>query len=231
MRRISAENPTPLEKFVYVQSLGYEAYDGSLRGTRATIWSAAGNSADQASLLIALLRSSGVPARYRHGTLSVTDAQTVIGSMFPTPNAIRGHVPDDAATSDPLNDPDLLATVQDHWWVEAYLPGSGWTDLDPSFPVATIGASFATPVGDGTDQIAELPDAVRHKINLSLEVEQYSAFPVSGSNLSTLTPMAVSIPSVETSGEPISLGFIVDTETPGGFVFGNIHQIYEWHRE
>ena len=52
--------------FEYVRSLGYESYAGSLRGTRGTLWSEAGNSLDQSSLLIAMLRGSGIPAGYRH---------------------------------------------------------------------------------------------------------------------------------------------------------------------
>jgi hypothetical protein len=40
------------QMFAYVRSLGYESYKGSLRGT---LWSEAGNSLDQANLLIALL--------------------------------------------------------------------------------------------------------------------------------------------------------------------------------
>ena len=55
--------------FEAVRGFGYESYLGSLRGTRGTLWSKAGNALDKSSLLIAMLRASGVPARYRHGTL------------------------------------------------------------------------------------------------------------------------------------------------------------------
>ncbi len=78
--------------FAYVRSLGYESYKGSLRGTRGTLWSEAGNSIDQASLLIAMLRGSGIPARYRHGTLSTERAQELILSMFPEPQGIIDHI-------------------------------------------------------------------------------------------------------------------------------------------
>jgi hypothetical protein len=73
------------QMFAYVRSLDYESYKGSLRGTRGTLWSEAGNSMDQASLLIAMLRGSGIPARYRHGTLSTERAQELILSMFSEP--------------------------------------------------------------------------------------------------------------------------------------------------
>jgi hypothetical protein len=128
----------PLVLFAYVRGLGYEAYEGSLRGTRGTLWSEAGNSLDQASLLIAMLRAGGVPARYARGTLGAAPAQELILSMFPEPTQFIGHVPAGADVADPANDAALLAEVQDHWWVEAYVGGQ-WLSLDPSFAGAQPG--------------------------------------------------------------------------------------------
>jgi len=91
--------------FEYVRSLGYESYKGSLRGTRGTLWSEAGNSLDQSSLLIAMLRGSGIPARYRHGTLITETAQSLILSMFPEPEGVIGHIPAGTEVADPVNDP------------------------------------------------------------------------------------------------------------------------------
>jgi hypothetical protein len=54
----------PIAIFDYVRSLGYESYEGSLRGSRGALWSNAGNSMDKASLLIAMLRLSGIPSGY-----------------------------------------------------------------------------------------------------------------------------------------------------------------------
>src|SRR5581483_8028704 len=81
----SAElNYDPQQIFAFLQNnIGYESYTGSLRGARGTLWSGAGNSLDEASLGIALLRASGIPARYAEGTLSVSQAQSLILSMFP----------------------------------------------------------------------------------------------------------------------------------------------------
>jgi hypothetical protein len=104
----------PLGMFEYVRSLGYESYKGSLRGTRGTLWSEAGNSMDQASLLIAMLRASGVPSRYRHGTLSKERAQELILSMFPKPTSVIGHIPPGTEVADPANDPKLLEETSDH---------------------------------------------------------------------------------------------------------------------
>ncbi len=112
----------PTRMFEYVRTLGYESYKGSLRGTRGTLWSAAGNSLDKSSLLIAMLRASGIPSRYRHGTLSKEHAQELLLSMFPASQNVIGYVPPGVRTSDPANDSTLLAEAQDHWWIEAYLP-------------------------------------------------------------------------------------------------------------
>jgi hypothetical protein len=94
---------TPKRPFAFVRDLGFESYSGSLRGARGTLWSAAGNSVDQASLLIALLRASGVPARYRSGELANGDIETLILSMFPAPLGVVGYLPDDNPF--PLADP------------------------------------------------------------------------------------------------------------------------------
>jgi len=226
LAQVATTGADPQSMFDYVRYLEFEAYSGSLRGTRGTLWSAAGNAVDQASLLIAMLRAYGIPARYRHGTLSVSQAQQLILSMFPTPTQILGHVPPGTEVSDPANDPTLIAEARDHWWVEAYLPGSGWTDLDPSFTTAEIGQSFAAPAGDGTDRIAELPDSLRHKVHLSLKVEQYYTFPIGGPNLQYLYPLEASFNAVELAGQPINIAFDVATENQGGLVYGNIIHTY-----
>ena len=161
----------PTAIFAFVRGFGYEAYRGSLRGTRGTLWSQAGNSLDQSSLLIAMLRAAGIPARYRHGTLNQAEARALIASMFPAPTTILGHVADGVPVSNPVDDADLLAAAQDHWWVEAHFDGD-WRELDPSFAAATVGQRFAAQIaGDGTDQIAEAPDAWRPKVTVRLDIE------------------------------------------------------------
>lgn len=59
-----------------------ELYYGSKKGAAATLAEGAGNDFDQASLLIALLREAGVPARYEYTTvrLSVAQAQALTGA-------------------------------------------------------------------------------------------------------------------------------------------------------
>ncbi len=204
----------PLAAFEYVRGLGFDPYKGSLRGTRGTLWGQAGNSADKSSLLIAMLRAAGAPARYRHGALSTPRAQTLIGAMFPPPVGVAGYIPDGTPVSDPVNDPALIALVSDHWWVEAYLPGLGWTDLDPSFPDAQPGDVFATP--GANDRIAELPEDQRHEIIVRLKVEQYTAFPISGSYLQTFYPLEVTFPTAQLASKRLTFSHLLRSEGLGG---------------
>ncbi len=217
----------PLAAFAYVRGMTYEPYQGALRGTRGTLWSAAGNSADQASLLIAMLRAAGTPARYRHGSLDTADAQTLIASMFPPVTGVAGHVPPGTDVADPLNDPALLALTQDHWWVEAYLPGQGWTDLDPSFPDAAVGQLFATPANDGTDHVAALPDDIHHTLTFHLIVEQYSSFPIGGVFLHTTEPLSATLPTAQVAGKQVVLSQFVTDNLMAGGVYANRQITYQ----
>jgi hypothetical protein len=214
----------PLTAFYQVRGFAYDPYKGSLRGTRGTLWGEAGNSLDQSSLLIAMLRAAGVPARYRHGSLNTTNAQTLLASMFPPSQGLAGYQPVGEPTADPLNDPALLALAQDHWWVEAYLPGQGWTNLDPSFATAQPGDIFATP--GSNDRIAVIPDNLRHKVAFSLEVEQYHTFPVGGVNLTSVIPLTATYSTAQLASKALILGHLVDSDVPPGMVFGTVQHTY-----
>ncbi len=211
--------------FTYVRSLGFESYIGSLRGARGTLWSEAGNSMDQASLLIALLRASGVPAAYRHGDLEMPLRRQLILSMFPQPQGVIGHIPEGTAVADPANDPQLLEETRDHWWVQAYLPGLGWTQLDPTFANADIGDSFVP--FPSPDQLAEVPDGLRHKVNLKVQVEEYHPFNL-GQNggLTSSYPLTHQLNSVELVGEPVTLSHLVNTTSSSGAVFFWVRHTY-----
>ncbi|MCI0580549.1 MAG: transglutaminase-like domain-containing protein [Chloroflexi bacterium] len=214
----------PVAIFEYVRSLGYESYSGSLRGARGTLWNRAGNSVDQASLLIALLRASGIPASYRHGTLDIPLAQELIYSMFFIPTTALGYVPPGTPVSDPANDPALVEEVRDHWWVQAYLPELSWTQLDPSFARAQINESFV-PFPE-PEQLAEVPDAIRHRVTIQLQVEQYHPLNIGSSGLIYNYPLSHTFRTVELVGNPITFGHLVNTTSQGGFIFSWVQHTY-----
>ncbi len=66
IKQLAAElDHSPIKIFEYVSNeIDFETYWGTVKGAHATLMSGGGNSTDQASLLIALLRASNIPARY-----------------------------------------------------------------------------------------------------------------------------------------------------------------------
>jgi hypothetical protein len=63
--------------------IGYQAYDGVLRGAQGTLLEGAGNSLDRSLLLLQLLQATGqtFPYRFARGTLSSSRAQELIAGM------------------------------------------------------------------------------------------------------------------------------------------------------
>ena len=141
-------NAQNIFNFLHTQ-IGYNSYLGSVRGARGTLWSSAGNALDVASLGVALMRASGIPAQYCSGTLSQSDAQQLILSMFPASYQTVGYIPAGTQTSDPANDPQLLSETESHYWFQ-FDTGSGMKDADPLMPGATIGQTFTTSTGTFT---------------------------------------------------------------------------------
>jgi len=83
-------------------------YNGASWGAQAALGEMGSDCTEYSSLLIALSRAAGIPARYLEGL------------------------------NHNISDTDGLAR-REHAWVEVYLPGSGWTPLDP-----TLGRSLLT---------------------------------------------------------------------------------------
>ncbi|MCI0577453.1 MAG: PKD domain-containing protein [Chloroflexi bacterium] len=211
----------PIALFEFVRAFGYESYEGSLRGTRGTLWSQAGNSLDQASLLVAMLRAGGTPARYVRGTLNTSLAQQLILSMFPKPAHVVGQIAAGAETADPANDPDLLSETQDHWWVQAYI-GGVWIDLDPTFAAAQPGDAFTTV----DETWAEVPDSLRHKVTLQVKVEKMEPFDVFPSDFAVTYPLSATFNSASLAGKPVMFSHFVQSSGQGGLTFVNYEHTY-----
>jgi uncharacterized membrane protein len=212
----------PVQIFNFVRDeIGYESYKGSLRGARGTLWSKAGNALDQASLLIALLRASGIPARYAQGTLPDNLAQQLILSMFPAPLRVVGFVKDGAEISDPANDPKLLAETREHYWVEF---GAGFQAADPTFANAQIGDTFTAKQGTFT----EVPDNLRHKVTIRLKRELVNLADQLFGNLTpgVKTVLEETFIAPEVVGKPLSIGHFVTQASIGAPIFTSTTNTY-----
>jgi RHS repeat-associated protein len=145
---------SPARIYEYVTNrIAFEIYYGSLKGATGTLSSGAGNATDHASLLIALLRASGVPARYVKGTVQfVNDSRALrwLGAKdYPGARAMlsQGAVP-------VTNEAGARLTFT-HVWVEACVPyknyrgiggdtaGHRWIPLDASFKINTYQAGIS----------------------------------------------------------------------------------------
>jgi hypothetical protein len=137
----------PVRIYEWVRNnISYEPYYGTTKGAMQTLRELAGNDADQAALLIALLRAAGVPARYVRGTVDLPAAQAAnwLGAADPRTAAsmlATGGVPVTAL----IGGGTVAAVRAEHIWVEAYVPYGSyrglldggtaptWVALDPSF--------------------------------------------------------------------------------------------------
>jgi hypothetical protein len=63
----------PARMLAYAQSLDHQFYEGSMQGARGALYAQGANRLDRASLLVGLLRASGVPARYVNVALAQAD--------------------------------------------------------------------------------------------------------------------------------------------------------------
>ena len=194
--------------------VGYNSYTGSLRGARGTLWSDAGNALDVASLGVALMRASGIPGQYVQGTLSQSQAQQLILSMFPASYQTVGYIPSGTQTSDPADDSQLLSETESHYWFE-FNTGNGWVNADPLMPGAEIGQTFTAATGSFT----EVPDSLRQTTEVSLTAEIYSqaaaAFGIGGDGLSDTVVLDQTFNDVDLVGRPLTIGNLVSSSSSG----------------
>jgi uncharacterized membrane protein len=211
--------PTKIFAFLNEQ-VAYQAYEGALRGARGTLWGAAGNSLDEASLGVALFRASGIPAKYASGVLSGNLSGQLIHSMFPEYRETVGYLDGAANVSNPASDPVLLAIAQKYYWIQADF-GNGFVDVDTSgLALGGIGESLTT----ASSMFAEVPDALRHKVRLNLEAETYSNMIASFGGVTGLqkeTVLEKTWNTAELVGRPISIGHFVNDVNLGGVVFSS----------
>jgi len=142
---------TSVSLYEYVRnSFSFEPYAGSTKGAIQTLKEKTGNEWDQASLLIALYRASGIPARYAVGTVEIpidkamnwlgVEDPIMAGTLMLTLGRATGMV---------YSGGKVTALRTQHVWVRAFVPflyshgattgpGDMWADVDPSFKGQTI---------------------------------------------------------------------------------------------
>ncbi len=148
LQALAAElDHSPLKIFNFVRgNIAFDPYVGSRRGAVETLRLQAGNDMDQASLLIALLRISGVPARYASGQvkMSAEAATNWLGLVDPaTAGSLLATAGLEGTTV--YDGGEVAHILARRVWVEAHLPftdyrgtGAGegeplWIPLDPAF--------------------------------------------------------------------------------------------------
>ncbi|MCH7311201.1 transglutaminase domain-containing protein [Acinetobacter sp. ANC 4805] len=145
-------NPAKIYKWVY-DNIEFVPTYGSIQGSAYTLETKRGNSTDTSSLLIALLRASGIPARYVSGTIDVPaevakDWVGGVNNLGAVGNLIgQGGVPNLIIA----NGGKETHLRMEHMWVEAkldFIPSKGaiqtsgqnnpniedsWVPLDASY--------------------------------------------------------------------------------------------------
>lgn len=127
-------SPHKIFQYVY-NNIEYVPAFGSIQGADYTAQTQRGNAFDQASLMIALLRASGVPSRYVYGSVDVdpSDVMNWVGGVDEVEAAQnllgQGGVPNIIVKN---SNGDTVSFNIEHVWVEFYQNGE-WVAADPSF--------------------------------------------------------------------------------------------------
>ncbi|TLM69003.1 MAG: alpha/beta hydrolase [Deltaproteobacteria bacterium] len=133
------------------ENIRTEWYWGSMKGAEETLRQASGNDADQAALLVALLRASGYPARYVRGVAEffpgIDAARSATG--IDDPEQIVAFFRAAGIPCEAVTEGSAIVNLRiEHIWVEALVPyanyrgveaeaaGKVWIPLDTSLKTA-----------------------------------------------------------------------------------------------
>ncbi|MGD1072439.1 MAG: hypothetical protein ABSB15_20125 [Bryobacteraceae bacterium] len=221
----SALGHDPQQIFNFLRNgVGYQAYAGSLRGARGTLWSLAGNALDRASLLVALLKASGYTTQYVQGTLTQAQAQPLILPMFAGAYRFVGCLPAGLTAADPANDPTLLGIAENHYWVEyASSPGGPFTDADPSFPNSQLGQTYGAKTTT-FQSIFNNQASVTFEIDAETYSQASAAF--AGNGITTNPVLYQSYYTSQLVGKPVSVGQFVSSNAGGGLAISATTNTY-----
>lgn len=129
--------PDPESLYLYVKN-GYQftPYLGSQKGSIGTERELSGNDFDQASLLIALLRDAGIPARYAFGSMLIPTAAALNWLGVDSPDAALRVLQFQGIPAQFVNTGGGSLLVN-RVWVQAFVdrhgPNPRWVPMDPAF--------------------------------------------------------------------------------------------------
>jgi transglutaminase-like putative cysteine protease len=162
----SALNGNPVAIYNWVRNnIQWQPTWGAIQTASQTLSSHSGNAFDIASLTIALLRASGIPARYVVGTINVSADQfrNWAGGFQSINSAIQfasaGGIPITGITTAAGQ---ITEVQMEHVWVEAavdFIPSRGavnrsadtWVPLDPSFKQISVQPGIDIKSASGLD--------------------------------------------------------------------------------
>ena len=208
----------------------FEPYFGSLKGATGALVTGKANATDQASLLIALLRASNIPARYVQGSIGVETKRLKqwVGTRTLTAaiNVLtNGKIP--ASEFSSYTSGSVIGAQIVHVWVEACIPyanyrgtridlnGHRWLALDPSFALKNYTVGLQPNVSfDYTNYLSSLKDELPHEKYLE-EVETAIKADDPNNSLSDVGYIGTDIPT-EIDVLPASLPYEVLGFAPWG---------------
>ncbi|MCK4422371.1 S8 family serine peptidase, partial [candidate division WOR-3 bacterium] len=149
----------PINIFNYVKNeIHYVPYYGSMKGSQGALYEVSGNDCDQAGLLIALLRSLGIPARFVRGIIHLSVERAI--------KQFGGNDANDVMTilttsgipySVEVEDGEVKDFKIEWFWVTTYIPyqryggsredgkGKVWIELFPSLEKKDIEPGLNIP--------------------------------------------------------------------------------------
>lgn len=175
-------NPVKIYKWVHDNVEFFPSY-GSVQGAQDTLDKKSGNAFDQASLTIALLRASGIPARYVVGVIDVPEAKlrNWLGD-FKTIDAAQqilgqGGIPNFALVSGGR----ISAIRMEHVWVETWVsfyPSRGEQHIGN--PAASITAGNVSAGTKGDTWVPINPSYKQHTFAAGMNLKDQVAFDSNG---------------------------------------------------
>jgi hypothetical protein len=124
LRQAEALAHDPVQIFELVRNeVRSELYAGSLRGAAGALRARNGNDVDQASLLVALLRSSGIPSRYVRGVVMQPIEELQAELRLASASAVLEALRRAGLAHRPVILGGRIAAVElERTWVSAYVP-------------------------------------------------------------------------------------------------------------